>query len=166
MPATATIHVHVVDDLTGQLLADVDAHSVDEGLAYYLASQRIEFARRPVALDDDVALAAHVEGSEATCEGCRRARVPERDGAPAGAGASLPSLTTDAVGAGRDREREHGEVVMTTEDAEGRQRKAVYLPEECWDWLEAVAERDGTSRSDLLEGLVLLAMDEASERAR
>lgn len=53
---------------------------------------------------------------------------------------------------------------MTTTDASGRQRRAVYLPEECWDWLEATAERDGTSRSDLLEGLVLLAMDEAEER--
>lgn len=55
---------------------------------------------------------------------------------------------------------------MTTADAEGRLRRGVYLPEECWAWLEATAERDGTSRSDLLEGLVLLAMDDAEDRAR
>lgn len=50
---------------------------------------------------------------------------------------------------------------MTTTDAEGRVRLAVYLPRECWDWLADTAARDGTSRSDLLEGLVLLAMDDA-----
>lgn len=51
------------------------------------------------------------------------------------------------------------------DDAEGRIRKGVYLSPECWAWLEATAERDGTARSDLLEGLVLLAMDDAEERA-
>lgn len=47
------------------------------------------------------------------------------------------------------------------DDAEGRLRKAVYLAPDLWAWLEATAARDGTSRSDLLEGLVMLAMDEA-----
>lgn len=50
------------------------------------------------------------------------------------------------------------------DDPEGRLRKAVYLPSECWEWLERVARRDGVARSDLLEGLVLLAMD-ADERS-
>ena len=48
---------------------------------------------------------------------------------------------------------------MTTSDAEGRSRRAVYLPDELWAWLETTAARDGTSRSDLLEGLVLLEID-------
>jgi hypothetical protein len=52
-----------------------------------------------------------------------------------------------------------------TDDAQGRERRAVYLPAACWEWLEATAERDGTSRSDLLEGLVLLAMDESEARS-
>ena len=51
------------------------------------------------------------------------------------------------------------------DDAEGRDRRAVYLPSECWDFLERVAARDGTSRSDFLEGLVLLAMDDEEARA-
>lgn len=62
---------------------------------------------------------------------------------------------------------------MSVRDAEGRPRRCVYLPAECWEWLEATAKRDaGVERaradrpgvkpsgvSDLLEGLVLLAMD-------
>lgn len=49
-----------------------------------------------------------------------------------------------------------------TMDAEGRERRAVYLPRELWDWLEATAAHDETSRSDLLEELILLAMDQAA----
>lgn len=49
---------------------------------------------------------------------------------------------------------------MTT-DADGRERRGVYLAPALWAWLEATAERDGTSRNDLLEGLVMLAMDDA-----
>lgn len=48
---------------------------------------------------------------------------------------------------------------MATTDAEGRERRGVYLPRECWDWLTSRSGRDDTSTSDLLEGLVLLAMD-------
>lgn len=48
-------------------------------------------------------------------------------------------------------------------DAEGRERRAVYLPPECWDWLEDQAAADRSSRSDLLEGIVLLAMDKAHD---
>jgi hypothetical protein len=51
-------------------------------------------------------------------------------------------------------------------DAEGRERRAVYLAPACWAWLEAVAARDGTSRSDLLEGLVLIAMDDDKLQAQ
>jgi hypothetical protein len=35
------IHVHIYDDRTGALLADVDARSTADGLAYYLASRHI-----------------------------------------------------------------------------------------------------------------------------
>ena len=49
---------------------------------------------------------------------------------------------------------------MTHRDHDGRRRSGVWLPDECWAWLDATAQRDGTSRSDLVEGLVLLAMDE------
>lgn len=48
---------------------------------------------------------------------------------------------------------------MTTIDPEGRVRKGVYLPPECWDWLDRTAQQDRSGRSDILEGLVLLAMD-------
>ncbi len=51
------------------------------------------------------------------------------------------------------------------DDSQGRLRRAVYLAPEAWEWLEATAESDETSRSDLLEGLVLLAMDRDSARA-
>lgn len=57
-------------------------------------------------------------------------------------------------------------VAVVNDDDDGRDRGAVYLPTECWDWLERTARRDGTSRSDLLEGLVLLAMDDEEERQR
>lgn len=42
-PRTARpiLHVHIVDDLTGDLLADVDAASTADGLAYYLRSRHI-----------------------------------------------------------------------------------------------------------------------------
>lgn len=36
------LHVHIVDDLTGDLLADVDAASTADGLAYYLRSRRLD----------------------------------------------------------------------------------------------------------------------------
>lgn len=55
---------------------------------------------------------------------------------------------------------------MTT-DAQGRERRGVYLPPECWAWLETTADADTPGRgergsiNDLLEGLVLLAMDRA-----
>jgi hypothetical protein len=38
-------------------------------------------------------------------------------------------------------------------------RGGITLPEECWAWLRETAHRDGSTRDDLLEGLVLLAMD-------
>lgn len=53
---------------------------------------------------------------------------------------------------------------MATIDAEGRDRRGVYLPPDLWDWLDETAQRDGSSRSDLLEGLVLLARDRAAVR--
>ena len=34
--------IHIVDDQTGALLADVDASSVADGLAYYLRSRKIQ----------------------------------------------------------------------------------------------------------------------------
>jgi metal-responsive CopG/Arc/MetJ family transcriptional regulator len=49
---------------------------------------------------------------------------------------------------------------MGERDHDGRRRSGVWLPDECWNWLDATARRDGTSRSDLVEGLVLLGMDE------
>ena len=49
---------------------------------------------------------------------------------------------------------------MPERDHEGRRRSGVWLPDECWDWLDRRSQRDGGSRSDLVEGLVLLAMDE------
>lgn len=52
------------------------------------------------------------------------------------------------------------------DDGQGRLRKTVYLPPECWTWLEATAAHDQSARSDVLEGLVLLAMDEAEDKAR
>lgn len=39
------------------------------------------------------------------------------------------------------------------------------MSDQCWDWLGATAERDGSSRSDLLDGLVMLAMDADLKRA-
>lgn len=42
MTNTAIIHVHISDDLTGRLLADVDASSVPDGLAYYLRSRHLD----------------------------------------------------------------------------------------------------------------------------
>jgi hypothetical protein len=47
----------------------------------------------------------------------------------------------------------------TVEECDYR-RIGVVLPQDCIDWLERTASRDGSSRSDLLEGLVLLAMDD------
>lgn len=35
-------HVHITDDLTGELLADVDAPTTADGLAYYLSSRHID----------------------------------------------------------------------------------------------------------------------------
>ena len=55
---------------------------------------------------------------------------------------------------------------MTQRDHDGRRRSGVWLPDECWDWLDRTSARDGASRSDLLEGLVLLAMDEYEEQRR
>jgi hypothetical protein len=51
------------------------------------------------------------------------------------------------------------EGLAVTTDAQGRERRGVYLPRECWDWLHERAGRDDSSVSDLLEGLVLLAQD-------
>lgn len=52
---------------------------------------------------------------------------------------------------------------MTTRDHEGRSRRAIYLPDELWDWCEQIAARDGVNRSDFIEGLILLAQDEVVE---
>lgn len=41
----------------------------------------------------------------------------------------------------------------------GRRRSGVTLPDECWDWLAEASQRDGSTRDDLLEGLVYLGMD-------
>lgn len=71
--------------------------------------------------------------AEVSCRACRR-KLGQR------------------AGAGPARRR-------TGDDGEGRLRRAVYLPAECWEWLEATAAHDRSSRSDLLEGLVLAAMD-------
>lgn len=46
-----------------------------------------------------------------------------------------------------------------TFDAQGRERRGVYLPTELWEWVDGIAKRDQASRSDFLEGLVLLAQD-------
>lgn len=40
-----------------------------------------------------------------------------------------------------------------------KHRGGVTLPEDCWKWLRATADRDGETRDSLIEGLVLLAMD-------
>lgn len=53
---------------------------------------------------------------------------------------------------------------MAERDHDGRRRTGVWLSDDCWDWLEITSRRDGTSRSDLLEGLVLLAMDDEEAR--
>lgn len=46
-------------------------------------------------------------------------------------------------------------------------RGGVTLPEDCWDWLQEICERDGSTRDDLLEGLVRLGMDaDEAKRAR
>lgn len=42
-------------------------------------------------------------------------------------------------------------------------RGGVTLSDKCWSWLRVTADRDGTTRDHLLDGLVLLAMDD--ERA-
>lgn len=49
---------------------------------------------------------------------------------------------------------------MSDIDGQGRVRKAVYPAPEIWARPGAIAERDGTSRSDLLEGIVPVAIDE------
>jgi hypothetical protein len=36
------LHVHVTDDLTGKLLADIDSPSTASALAYFLCSRRID----------------------------------------------------------------------------------------------------------------------------
>lgn len=41
----------------------------------------------------------------------------------------------------------------------GSHRGGVTLDDEVWEWLRETADRDGSTRDDLLEGLVLLAMD-------
>lgn len=50
------IHVHITDDHTGELLADIDASSVPDGLAYYLRSRHIV----PEATEASVARDARV----------------------------------------------------------------------------------------------------------
>jgi hypothetical protein len=47
-----------------------------------------------------------------------------------------------------------------------RHRGGVILSEDCWAWLRRIAHRDGGTRDDLLEGLVLLAMDEERDKAQ
>lgn len=48
---------------------------------------------------------------------------------------------------------------------EASHRGGVTLPEDCWEWLRETADRDGSTRDDLLEGLVRLGMD-ADERSQ
>jgi hypothetical protein len=48
-------------------------------------------------------------------------------------------------------------------DREGRRRSGVWLPDECWAWLDA-NKAPGFSRSDFLEGIVYLAMDDEEDR--
>jgi len=48
---------------------------------------------------------------------------------------------------------------VVTIDGEGRVRRAIYMAPELWAWVEKTAEEDEMGRSDLMEGLVLLAMD-------
>jgi hypothetical protein len=50
-------------------------------------------------------------------------------------------------------------------DHPGERRIGVWLSEECIAWLDKTAERDQSTRSDLLDGLVLLAMDGELEAA-
>jgi hypothetical protein len=47
-----------------------------------------------------------------------------------------------------------------------RYRSGVTLPAECWEWLAEVCQRDGSRRDDLLEGIVLLAMDADEQKLR
>lgn len=96
----AILHVHITDDLTGALLADVDAHSVADGLAYYLGSRHLDEAatedavwplgrngkpvprtaaiageRRSLLGSLDFAVVAHIEGTEPACDGCQLAKA-------------------------------------------------------------------------------------------
>jgi len=48
------LHVHVLDDRTGQVLCDIDAPSTAEALAYYLVSRGID----PSATEETVAASA------------------------------------------------------------------------------------------------------------
>lgn len=41
------LHVEIVDDRTGKVLADIDAASVPDALAYYLTSRHIDDAATP-----------------------------------------------------------------------------------------------------------------------
>lgn len=52
-----------------------------------------------------------------------------------------------------------------TADPATRHRGGITLPETCWEWLRATADRDGSTRDDLIEGLVLLAMDADAKKA-
>lgn len=75
--------------------------------------------------------------------------------------------TADELASRQEAERRRRELFapkprrVNDRDSQGRERRAVMLAPELWDWLELTAHHDGTSRSDLLEGLVLLAMDAA-----
>lgn len=41
-----------------------------------------------------------------------------------------------------------------------KHRGGVTLPDECWAWLRRTADRDRSTRDDLLEGIILNSMDE------
>lgn len=89
------IHVHIIDDLSGALLADVDASSVADGMAYYvnsrhlddLTADRIQAQANPRTVRSSIttekrlpdgslvwALSAHVEGSCPALAACGGAR--------------------------------------------------------------------------------------------
>ena len=44
-------------------------------------------------------------------------------------------------------------------------RGSLDLPDECWDFVDRIAERDGVTRAFFVEGLILLAMDHEERRA-
>lgn len=56
-------------------------------------------------------------------------------------------------------EAERGYDLPKLDRSKAKHRGGIVLPEDCWEWLRTTADHDGSSRDDLIEGLVLLAMD-------